>query len=316
MLEELQAVLGYEFSDVELLANALDRTYRNRDSFGKPDFEHMETLGDSIIGAYVKSQLSKLHNSWTPGDFHIASIKFLRNADEDAPHGSSMYRIAKFLGIEPLIKLNPGEDLSVHGARGKSKTAQRKTREHKLVDHVEAIIGSIQIDSDYAFFHAFSVLSRLFKPLGLDSTDLKSSTAFGASHTFFSSLPPLSTVSDTAAKEATTDLSGFKDYEGMNTNDRMFVIHATRGHLTEMEVIKETVSESVCNIALMLAAKNKKSNVVGWMLKEYSFDRSTLLSVLAEIKEPWFEIVTPLENKLKKLSLDTVVSAGKVTPSP
>ena len=310
-LSVLEATLGHTFRDIELLDNALNRTYRNRDGSGKPDFEHMEVVGDSLIGAFVKSQLSRLHPDWTPGQFQEVSIKFLRNADEEAPHGSSLYRIAKFLTIENLILLNPGEDLSRFGARGKSAGAKKKTREHKLVDHVEAIIGAIHIDCGYEFPPVFTVLSGLFRPLGLEALDLRSATEYGASHTLFSSAHRASSHSASDDDEEVSAAiggmavaeaaAGVMDYSRLNTSERLFIEHAEAGHLGDMmKIDQHHLSIETFQKALIEATTHQKSNVVGWLFTQtIEWEIPILEDALTKADSTRGEIFGPIQRALQ-----------------
>lgn len=333
MLSVLESTLGYTFRDIELLDNALNRTYRNRDGSGKPDFEHMEVVGDSLIGAFVKSQLSRLHPDWTPGQFQEVSIKFLRNADEEAPHGSSLYRIAKFLMIENLILLNPGEDLSRFGARGKSAGTKKKTREHKLVDHVEAIIGAIHIDCGYEFPPVFTVLSELFRPLGLEALDLRSATEYGASHTLFSSAHRASSHSASDDEEVTTamggmavaETAGVMDYSRLNTSERLFIEHAGAGHLGDMMKIEQRhLSIETFQKALIEATSHQKSNVVGWLFTQtIAWEIPILEDALTKADSTRGEIFGPIQRALqaaKKAKKPAEMSGGSggasTTPVP
>ena len=167
---EMCSALGYEFQNLELLYRALNRTERSRKGDdGLPDYEHMEFVGDALVGLVVKFTLSREAPGASPHELTKASTRFLRNTDPDAKHGSPMYRIAKTLGLEGLLNTG-GTPLDTHGYQGKSKSYYQKTREFLLVDHVEAIFGAMVIDCGYNVEKLWHIMEHFLFPTGLNSS--------------------------------------------------------------------------------------------------------------------------------------------------
>lgn len=192
MFEELQKALGYEFRNIILLRNALDRTHRVRagDAYTSrerilPDYEHLERLGDTALNLSIMTILSDLHPTWTPGQLNKAYVHYTRNTSDYAVHGSALYRIAKDLKLETYLTLKPGESLDEKGKRGKPEDKREgKTKEGHLSDHMEAVFGAIYTDAGYDLNVLRTVIANLYKPLGLLDPDHDSDKAFGASSPF------------------------------------------------------------------------------------------------------------------------------------
>ena len=138
-LSALTAALGYSFSDLTLLQNAL--THR---SFGTPNNERLEFIGDGILNCVIALALYRRYPALAEGDLSRLRANLVR---QDALH-----RLA--------VSLNLGDFLSLGEGEMKSGGSQRPSI---LADGVEALIGAIYLDR--GFEAAQSVIARLFLPL-------------------------------------------------------------------------------------------------------------------------------------------------------
>ncbi|WP_394200082.1 ribonuclease III [Shewanella waksmanii] len=123
-IPRLCRVLGYEFSDVSLLDQAL--THRSASSRHN---ERLEFLGDSILSIVISDALYHQFPKATEGDMSRMRATLVC--------GKMLAEVALEFKLGDYLKLGPGE-LKSGGFR----------RESILADTVEAIIGAIYLDSD------------------------------------------------------------------------------------------------------------------------------------------------------------------------
>lgn len=119
-------LFGYRFKDEQLREQAL----RHR-SAGAPNNERLEFLGDSIVNLIIAEALFKAWPKLDEGALTRARAGLVRE--------SSLAEVARELQVGAAILLGPGE-LKSGGHR----------RESILADTLEALIGAIYLDSDYA----------------------------------------------------------------------------------------------------------------------------------------------------------------------
>lgn len=136
MLDGLQQRLRYQFRQPALLQRAL--THR---SFSADNNERLEFLGDTVLGLAISGLL--YHRL---GDLPEGSLSRVRSnlVKEDTLH-----RIALRLGLPELLRLGDGEARS--GGR---------QRPSILADALEAILGAVHLDGDFAAAQA--VVHHLF----------------------------------------------------------------------------------------------------------------------------------------------------------
>jgi len=125
-LDQLQSEIGYQFSDPELLQRAV--THR---SVGKDNNERLEFLGDSIL------------------NFVIAEALFEKFPD-NREGGLSRLRASLVKG-EKLAELATGINLGQYLILGSGEMKSGGYRRASiLADTMEAIIGAVHLDSDFA----------------------------------------------------------------------------------------------------------------------------------------------------------------------
>ncbi|MCE9685322.1 MULTISPECIES: ribonuclease III [Shewanella] len=123
-LPRLCRTLGYEFSNMDLLTQAL--THR---SAANKHNERLEFLGDSILSIVISDALYHQFPKATEGDLSRMRATLVR--------GDTLTLIAKEFKLGDYLYLGPGE-LKSGGFR----------RESILADAVEAIIGAIYLDAN------------------------------------------------------------------------------------------------------------------------------------------------------------------------
>lgn len=148
-LDQLQARLGHVFADARLLQEAL--THR---SFGQPNNERFEFLGDSILNCVTAIALFERFGELREGELSRVRASLVR---QDA-----LYRIALDLDLGDCLRLGEGE-LKSGGSR----------RPSILADAVEALFAAVFLDAGFAA--AKAVVDRLYAPLLAEVDPLKPS---------------------------------------------------------------------------------------------------------------------------------------------
>ncbi|MGB8299547.1 MAG: ribonuclease III [Azonexus sp.] len=138
-LSTLTAALGHSFADRALLQTAL--THR---SFGVPNNERLEFIGDGVLNCVIAIALFRRYPDLAEGDLSRMRANLVR---QDALH-----RLA--------VSLNLGDSLRLGEGELKSGGNQRPSI---LADAVEALIGAVYLDA--GFEAAQAVIARLYLPL-------------------------------------------------------------------------------------------------------------------------------------------------------
>ena len=138
-LSTLTAALGHSFADRALLQTAL--THR---SFGVPNNERLEFIGDGVLNCVIAIALFRRYPDLAEGELSRMRANLVR---QDALH-----RLA--------VSLNLGDSLRLGEGELKSGGNQRPSI---LADAVEALIGAVYLDA--GFEAAQSVIARLYLPL-------------------------------------------------------------------------------------------------------------------------------------------------------
>ncbi len=136
--QRLEAALGHRFGRPELLRQAL--THR---SFGSPNNERLEFLGDSVLNCVVAAALYSSFADLKEGELSRLRASLVRQ--------ETLANIALGLNLGALLHLGEGELKS--GGTGRPSI---------LADALEAIFGAIHIDA--GFDAARAVIERLYGP--------------------------------------------------------------------------------------------------------------------------------------------------------
>ena len=124
-LELVQERLGYHFADQSLLRQAL--THR---SFGQPNNERLEFLGDSVLNCAVAALLYEHFNKLDEGDLSRVRANLVRQ--------QALFEVAQRLELSQHLLLGEGERKS-GGFR----------RPSILADAFEALVGAIYLDGGF-----------------------------------------------------------------------------------------------------------------------------------------------------------------------
>jgi ribonuclease-3 len=136
-LDVLQKALGYQFSRLELLEQAL--THR---SFGSPHNERLEFLGDSVLNCVTAMALFGRFGELREGDLSRLRANLVRQ--------EALHRLADGLKLGDYLRLGEGE-LKSGGHR----------RPSILADALEAIFAAVFMDA--GFETAKAVIDRLYE---------------------------------------------------------------------------------------------------------------------------------------------------------
>ena len=131
--------LGYAFNAPELLRQAL--THR---SFGTPNNERLEFLGDSVLNCVVAKELYRLFPRLPEGDLSRLRASLVNQ--------QTLFEVAHSLDLGEQVLLGEGE-LKSGGFR----------RPSILADTLEAVFGAVLLDG--GFVEAERVVAGLFAPL-------------------------------------------------------------------------------------------------------------------------------------------------------
>lgn len=135
-LQILAERIGHRFADPALLRTAL--THR---SFGTPNNERLEFLGDGVLDCVIAAVLYHRFPSLPEGDLSRLRANLVRQ--------ETLHRLAQQLEIGKTLRLGEGE-LKSGGA----------ARPSILADALEAVFGAIYLDA--GFDTASSAISRLY----------------------------------------------------------------------------------------------------------------------------------------------------------
>ena len=135
----LEGALGYPFRQPRLLVQAL--THR---SYGTPNNERLEFLGDSVLNCVIAWALFERYGNLKEGDMSRLRASLVRQ--------EALHRVAETLCLGALLSLGEGE-MKSGGSR----------RPSILADALEAIFGAVLLDGGFEAVR--DVILRLFEPL-------------------------------------------------------------------------------------------------------------------------------------------------------
>lgn len=139
LIERLQRKIGHDFADPALLQQAL--THR---SFGQPNNERLEFLGDSVLNCVTSIALYARFSDLKEGELSRMRASLVRQ--------EALHRLALGLDLGSCLRLGEGE-LKSGGFR----------RPSILADALEAIIAAVFLDGGFPAAKAF--VDRLYVPL-------------------------------------------------------------------------------------------------------------------------------------------------------
>ncbi|MFK7963204.1 MAG: ribonuclease III [Burkholderiaceae bacterium] len=137
-VEALERSLGHQFGNARLPRQAL--THR---SYGQPNNERLEFLGDSVLNCAIAALLFEQFPQEDEGDLSRLRAFLVKQ--------QALYRVAQRLELGQMLQLGEGENRS-GGFR----------RPSILADALEALIGAVYLDA--GFDVAKAMIGRLYKP--------------------------------------------------------------------------------------------------------------------------------------------------------
>jgi len=153
-LTELQNVIGYQFSEIELLRRALTHTSYAAETGIRCHNERMEFLGDSILSSAVADFLYHKYPDQQEG--RLSQLK------SQIVSRQNLSRWAREIKLGNYLYISKGEE--ANGGR---------QRESLLSDALEAVIASVYLDGEYGAAKKF-IFSYLTRQKRLIVTDTKS----------------------------------------------------------------------------------------------------------------------------------------------
>jgi ribonuclease-3 len=130
-LEALQELIGYRFSQRDLLVQAMThRSFANELGETVPDNERLEFLGDAVLELVVSRHLYRSYETMSEGQMTRARAAIVR--------AGSLAQAARQLALGELLRLGRGEELT--GGRDK---------ESVLADGMEALFGALYLDGGF-----------------------------------------------------------------------------------------------------------------------------------------------------------------------
>lgn len=147
-LKKLEANIGVQFKDIDLLRNALvHRSYLNEHkNFFLDHNERLEFLGDAVLELAVTAYLYRRYRE---------PEGVLTNWRSSLVNGERLAEIAENLGIYNFLYLSKGE----------SQDKNKKARQYILANAFEAIVGAIYLDQGFRVAERF-VKEKLIVQLG------------------------------------------------------------------------------------------------------------------------------------------------------
>src|SRR5579862_4636561 len=124
-ITELQQQLGYSFKDISLLKCAL--THK---SYGKPNYERLEFVGDGILDYVIALSLYHRYPDLSEGELSKVRAALVNQ--------EALCQIAKQLNLGGYMLLGDGEIKS--GGRSRASI---------LADVLEAIFAAISLDANF-----------------------------------------------------------------------------------------------------------------------------------------------------------------------
>ncbi len=137
----LYDALGHRFSSVEPLVTALTHRSWSAEHPEAEQNERLEFLGDAVLGLAVTEHLYQKQPDHVEGD--------LAKARAEVVSAPELARVARRLGLGPMVRLGRGEELS--GGHDK---------ESILADAMEAVLGAVYLDGGWSTVR--TTIDRLF----------------------------------------------------------------------------------------------------------------------------------------------------------
>ena len=127
-LEELQRIIGYQFSSLSLLREALThRSYAFEKKEEIPDNQRMEFFGDAVLEVVASEYLFGRYKNSSEGE-----LTKMRSA---MTRGDALFELAQSFELDEFMFLGKGE-----------RQLKGKNQETRVIDAFEALLAAIYMD--------------------------------------------------------------------------------------------------------------------------------------------------------------------------
>jgi len=182
----------YNFSNEKLLEESLTHPSLSKENKDKPNYQRLEFLGDKVLSLTIGEFLMQKYPTEMEGDLSKRQAALVS--------GETLSQIALDVGLEDVIQISFGE-----------KKLGGKTNKRNLENALEALIGAIYLDSNFAeakkfimkFWHDF--LEKNVAPPKDPVSELQELVQLQSRQ-----LPQYSTIKDGGSDHAPTFISTVK----------------------------------------------------------------------------------------------------------
>ncbi len=130
-LKKFCATISYNFTNEKLLDESLTHPSLSKENKSKPNYQRLEFLGDKVLSLVIGEFLMEKYPNEMEGD--------LSKRQASLVSGEALSPIALRIGLGEVLKVSKGE-----------KNLGGKTNKRNLENALEALIGAIYLDSNYA----------------------------------------------------------------------------------------------------------------------------------------------------------------------
>ena len=212
MLNKIEEILGYKFSNIQLLDLAL--THKSFDK--TKNNERLEFLGDAVLNLIISEHLSNIYPDETEG-----SLTRMRSL---IVKGESLTSVFLNLGIKEFIKLSKGTSNIEH---------DKKLSIYE--DCMESLIAAIYLDSDYKTTRDYVVT--------IFDSELKSIDKSAPNKDSKSLLQEFMQKKEMDLPEYQSQEDGIGVFQSIiNLNKKRFVGYGSSKKEAEQDVAKKTLS--------------------------------------------------------------------------
>ena len=212
MLNKIEEILGYKFSNIQLLDLAL--THKSFDK--AKNNERLEFLGDAVLNLIISEHLSNIYPDETEG-----SLTRMRSL---IVKGESLTSVFLNLGIKEFIKLSKGTSNIEH---------DKKLSIYE--DCMESLIAAIYLDSDYKTTRDYVVT--------IFDSELKSIDKSAPNKDSKSLLQEFMQKKEMNLPEYQSQEDGIRAFQSIiNLNKKKFVGYGSSKKEAEQDVAKKTLS--------------------------------------------------------------------------
>lgn len=129
-LQKFCAHISHNFSNENLLEEALTHPSLSKENKKKPNYQRLEFLGDKVLSLVIGECLMKKYPNEMEGD--------LSKRQAGLVSGEALAEIALKIGLDQVLQVSRGE-----------KNLGGQTNKRNLENALEALVGAIYLDSNY-----------------------------------------------------------------------------------------------------------------------------------------------------------------------